>query len=70
MTILGVILLIAGVISAVYGGILNNSIEAQLESLLTKGSANPGSVWLYVGIAAAVIGVILIVVGLKKRSQK
>lgn len=69
MLALGIILLIAGLGSTIYGVIQNNSIEAQLTSLFSSGSTNPGTVFLIVGIAAAVIGVVLIVVSCVKRSN-
>ena len=47
---------------------LNNSIEAQLSSLFNSGSANPGNIWLYCGIAIAVVGAILLVLGLTKKN--
>ena len=59
--------MIAGIGSAIYGSSLNNDIEAQLESVFSNGSANPGDTWLYVGIAAAVIGLVLVVVSIIKK---
>jgi len=69
MTILGILALIAGIACAVYGNSLNNDLGAQLESLLSKGSSNPGDTFLYIGIAVAVVGLILLIVGSKKRNK-
>lgn len=70
MMVLGIIALIAGVISAIYGNSLNNSLEAQLGSLLHHGTTNPGDPFLYAGIAIAVVGVVLIVVHFVKKNKK
>ena len=64
---LAIILIVAGVISAIYGNSLNNSIEAQLKSVFSNGSANPGNIWLILGVIAIIIGIILLVVALKKK---
>lgn len=65
--ILGIIALIAGIGCAVYGYSLNNSVEAQLESLFSKGSVDPGNVYLYIGIGVAVLGLIILLVKGKKK---
>ena len=62
----GVIMIIAGIISAIYGSSLNNDIEAQLYSALTDGRMNPGNIWLYGGIAILVIGIIIVVTRMRK----
>ena len=67
MIIIGVIMLIAGISSYIYGNQMNNSIEMQVKSLLNSGTTNPGSIFVTVGIVVAVIGVILIVVGCIKK---
>lgn len=67
MIIIGVIMLIAGVASYVYGNQMNNSIEKQIESLFSNGTTNPGSIFVTVGIVVAVIGIVLIVVGCIKK---
>lgn len=68
-TILGIIVLLAGVAMTLYGNSLNNSIEAQLSSLFTSGAVNPGNTWLYGGIALAVVGGILLIAGLTQRKN-
>lgn len=59
----GVILLIGGSISLIYGILQNNSGSAQLNSLLTNGSANPGTVFIVIGAIAVVAGLLMIILG-------
>lgn len=54
--ILGAILLILGVACAGYGYLQNNSIEAQLSSLLSTGTTNPGTIYIIIGAVVAVVG--------------
>lgn len=54
--ILGAILLILGIACAGYGYIQNNSVEAQLSSLLSTGTTNPGTTYIVIGVVVAVIG--------------
>lgn len=61
MTLLGILLLLVGAGLAVYGYSLNNSVEAQLESLFTNGSTNPGTIFIIVGIIVAVLGIVFII---------
>ena len=68
-TILGIISLIAGVAMAIYGNSLNNSIEAQLNSLFSSGTVDPGNIFLYGGITLAVVGCILLIVGLTQKKN-
>lgn len=67
MTILGILLLVAGVISAIYGNSMNNSVEAQLSSLFSSGTTDPGTTWIIIGVVAIVLGLILVVGGLRKK---
>lgn len=68
MIIVGGILAALGLASVIYGISLNNDMEAQLNAVFTKGTANPGTVWIVVGAVAMAIAAILIVVALMKRS--
>ena len=70
MIILGVILLIAGGASLVYGIQMNNSLEHQLESIFSNGTANPGTPFIAIGAVVAVVGLLLLIFGLVKNSQK
>ena len=58
--IIGTILLLAGVASLVFGYMQNNSLDAQLNSLLSSGSTNPGTIFIIVGVVLAALGLILI----------
>lgn len=69
MIIFGILSLIAGVVCALYGNTLNNDLETQLESILSNGVSNPGNVYLYIGIAVAVLGLVLLVAGVMKKEQ-
>ena len=69
MTGIGIFALILGVVLAVMGRAQNNDMEAQLESLFDNGTANPGDTFLYIGIAVAVVGLILLIVGLSKKKN-
>ena len=64
MIIIGIILIIAGIASAIHGNTLNNNFEAQLLYALEKGEINPGNTWIYIGIAVAIIGLILLLIGI------
>ena len=49
-------MLILGIACAGYGYIQNNSVEAQLSSLLSTGTTNPGTTYIVIGVVVAVIG--------------
>jgi hypothetical protein len=70
MLALGIILIIAGAGSAIYGFISNNSWESQLSSLLSSGSVNPGTMWIIIGVVAIIIGIIIAIVGASKKKQQ
>ena len=69
MLILGIIALLAGAGVAIYGNMLNNDAEAQLKYLLETGKTNPGDMWLYIGIAVAVIGLVITIVSIIKKKK-
>lgn len=69
MLILGVVLIVLGLASTIYGVTLNNSAEAQLNALFGTGVINPGTTWIIVGAVVGVIGIILLVVELLKKSK-
>lgn len=69
MTTIGILLMLVGGGAAIYGLQLNNSVEAQLNSLFGSGSANPGTVWIVVGIIVAAIGLALLFKGLHGRND-
>ena len=69
MAILGIILIVAGAASIVYGIIQNNSLAAQLTSLFSGGSGNPGTKWIIIGVIAVVAGIVLMVLNSKKKNS-
>lgn len=66
MFVLGLILMLGGIGAAGYGIYLNNDVEAQLTSLFSSGSMDPGNTWLIAGGVAAVVGLLLLIFGRKK----
>lgn len=69
MTILGIILIIAGAGSMIYGYTMNNSLERQLEAIFSSGTSNPGTTWIIVGAVLAVLGVIALIAGMSKNRR-
>jgi len=69
MIIAGIIMIVVGAVSLIYGIIQNNSLEARLEAFFSSGTTDPGTVWIVVGAIVAVVGVILLIVGLMKRKK-
>ena len=68
--ILGAILLVLGVACAGYGYLQNNSIDAQLSSLLSTGTTNPGTIYIIIGAVVAVVGALVCGWSLYKRHGK
>lgn len=68
--ILGAILLILGVACAGYGYLQNNNIEAQLSSLLSTGTTNPGTIYIIIGAVVAVVGALVCGWSIYKRHGK
>lgn len=68
MIVFGIIFLVLGAAGCVYGITQNNSLEAQLESILGNGRTNPGTVFIVIGVVIAVIGIILLFKGITKKS--
>lgn len=69
MIIVGIILILAGGASAVYGVTQNNSWEAQLSSLFNSGSSDPGTMWIIIGAIAFVVGLVLLIAGISKTQK-
>ncbi len=67
MFILGIILIIAGLGCAGFGFIQNNSLEAQINSLLSSGTANPGTMFIIIGAVLIVVGVVCCIASKKKQ---
>lgn len=70
MLAIGWILFIAGGISVVYGVTLNNSMEAQMEAIFTRGETDPGTVWIVIGVLAALIGLLMVLIGSNHRKKE
>lgn len=69
MIIAGIVLIIVGTVSIVYGVLQNDSIEVQLESIWESGTKDPGNLWIIIGAAIAILGIVLLIVGLTKRNR-
>lgn len=69
MLILGIIFIIAGGISAIYGNSMNSSLERQLTTLFESGTYNSGTPFIIAGVLAIVLGIILVIVSLVRRSR-
>lgn len=67
MFILGIMLIIAGLGCAGFGFIQNNSLEAQINSLLSSGTANPGTMFIIIGAVLIVVGVACCIASKKKQ---
>ncbi len=68
MIIAGGLLIALGIGSTIYGFQLNSSIEAQLGALFGRGSVDPGTGWITIGILMLVVGIILVFFGMTKKS--
>ncbi len=69
MEIAGAIIMVGGLVSAVFGIILNNTLEASIESFLGSGEINFGTVFIIIGVMLFSVGLILLMVGLIKSSN-
>ena len=49
-----------GIGSIIYGCVINDSIEAQLESIWNNGTTDPGTPWIIIGVVTAVVGAIML----------
>lgn len=67
MCILGIIIMVSGGALISYGSSLNNSFEAQLNSLLSSGATDPGTVWITFGALGAVLGLVLLIFSFRKK---
>ncbi len=64
MIVLGIIFMIGGAISFIYGSSMNNSYEAQWNSFFNSGTKDPGSMFTLIGAFAVILGVIFVVIGI------
>lgn len=66
MLMIGILLMLAGAGSTIFGIVQNNDLERQMESIFESGTANPGTVWIVVGAVALIAGIVLVIVHFKK----
>ena len=69
MLVLGILLLLGGAGSLIWGFMQNNNAEAQLRSLLSSGQMDPGTIFIIVGAVCAVLGLILTIIGATKKKS-
>lgn len=67
LIIVGIILMLGGIGSSIYGIMLVTNPLMQLASAF--GAFNPGIVWLIVGIVVLVVGIVLLALGIKKNKK-
>ncbi len=66
MIIIGIILIVLGGASWVYGSSVNNDMDIQLESFFNNGNTGTGDNFVIIGIILLVIGFILVIAGIAK----
>ena len=69
MIVFGFLLFASGIASYIYGDQMNNSLEKQFASFLSNGTTNPGSIFVTLGIALAILGIIFIIAGAVRSSN-
>lgn len=68
MLLMGIVTTIVGIGLAVYGNNINNDLENQIVSAF-GGDAASGDLYLYLGIALAVLGVAMFILDIVKRQK-
>ena len=68
MFVFGIILAVLGAGSLIFGIVQNNSLEAQFSSFFSSGAVNPGTIWIVIGIIAALVGIVLIFTSRRRTS--
>ena len=68
MLLMGIVTTIVGIGLAVYGNNINNDLENQIVSAF-GGDAASGDLYLYLGIALAVLGVAMCILDIVKRQK-
>jgi hypothetical protein len=63
LIVIGVIFVLAGVSSIVFGVVFNNNPSAQFYGLLETGAANPGIIYMIIGILCVIFGVVILFYG-------
>ena len=65
--IVGAMFTISGVALAIYGASKNNSYSSRWDSVLSGGSLDPGTVFIVIGVIVALVGFIMMMIGLSKK---
>ena len=70
--LVGLISAVLGIIFSIVGFSKNASPAAQLQSMVSGGGLNPGTMWIVIGLVLLALGVVLIVIDVlqKKKGQK
>lgn len=66
MFLLGILLVLGGLACAGYGFMQNNSLEAQFTSILSSGTANPGTIFIIIGVILLVVGILFCLSGKRR----
>ena len=66
MFLLGILLVLVGLACAGYGFMQNNSLEAQFTSILSSGTANPGTIFIIIGVILLVVGILFCLSGKRR----
>lgn len=61
MIVVAVVLIIMGFISCYYGIEMNNDMDMQMESLFGSGKTDPGSIYILIGVALILSGLVLLI---------
>jgi len=69
MKIISFVAMIAGIVLAIIGFNKNSDPMAIAENVLKGGSANPGTIWIILGVVAILAGVVLLVLDIKKAKK-
>lgn len=64
MIVLGIVFLLVGGLLIIGGINVNNDLEAQIDSFFNNGTTDPGSSIIVIGVFTAVVGLIMLMVGI------
>lgn len=68
MLVIGLILVLGGLGSLIYGFMQNNSLEAQVASFLSSGTTNPGTMFIVIGVVAVLLGIVLMIISRRRKA--
>lgn len=63
MTVLGILIFLAGVGSLGYGIYSNNNMDIRVDKLFNEGVKDPGTLFIVLGVVGLILGLVLIIVG-------